>query len=281
MYILSKNGDYVVNRATYEYMCDSIEDLDKIPKEKITLGSTAIVICEGGIKVFFADGQDNWVEVTDDVGGGSGSSGGSEFKLTKDAIIAALGYTPAEARSEEGGEDNQKQFDDINDKIEDHEERIVKLEEESGSSSEQPVKPAGKMKLLNEVIADGTYAVLTLDKDDAENAYNLSNLYIEMEMKKGAKASSIRVAVNDIDVALINTAIATGTAPMKSSVKCEANGVLFAMNSAATNSATAAVNLQAYPIIGHGEVDAINNISIVSASAINFPKDSVIKVYGC
>ena len=63
MYALLKNGNYVVNRATYDYMCDSVEDLEKIPKEKMNLGSTALVITPGELKVFMCDGNDQWIEV--------------------------------------------------------------------------------------------------------------------------------------------------------------------------------------------------------------------------
>lgn len=63
MVILSKHGNYAVNRATYEYMCDSVEELENIPKDKMNLGSTALVITEGELKVFICNGEDKWVEV--------------------------------------------------------------------------------------------------------------------------------------------------------------------------------------------------------------------------
>lgn len=63
MFTLLKNGNYVVNRATYEYMCDDVADLDKIPKDKMNLGSTALVVTPGELKVFICDGKDNWIEV--------------------------------------------------------------------------------------------------------------------------------------------------------------------------------------------------------------------------
>lgn len=63
MYALLKDGKYVVNRANYEYMCDSVEDLEKIPKDRINLGTSALVITEGELKVFMANGKDEWVEV--------------------------------------------------------------------------------------------------------------------------------------------------------------------------------------------------------------------------
>lgn len=63
MYALLRDGKYVVNRANYEYMCDSIEDLEKIPKDRINLGTSALVITEGELKVFMANGNDEWIEV--------------------------------------------------------------------------------------------------------------------------------------------------------------------------------------------------------------------------
>lgn len=63
MFTLYKNGDYVINRTTYQYLCDSVEDLEKIPKDKINLGSTALVITPGELKVYMANGKDEWIEV--------------------------------------------------------------------------------------------------------------------------------------------------------------------------------------------------------------------------
>lgn len=63
MFTLYKNGDHVVNRATYQYICDSVEDLENIPKNKMNLGSTALVITEGELKVFAVNGKDEWIEI--------------------------------------------------------------------------------------------------------------------------------------------------------------------------------------------------------------------------
>lgn len=63
MFTLYKNGDHVVNRNTYHYLCDSIEDLEKIPKNKMNLGSTAIIIVDGELKVYATNGKDEWIEI--------------------------------------------------------------------------------------------------------------------------------------------------------------------------------------------------------------------------
>lgn len=62
MFTLVSRGGYVVNNATYEYMCDTKEDLEKIPHNKINQGSIAIVI-EEGLKVYMANSKDEWIEV--------------------------------------------------------------------------------------------------------------------------------------------------------------------------------------------------------------------------
>ena len=43
-------------------MCDTKEDLEKIPHNKINQGSIAIVI-EEGLKVYMANSKDEWIEV--------------------------------------------------------------------------------------------------------------------------------------------------------------------------------------------------------------------------
>lgn len=63
MFTLLKNGDHAVNRTTYQYLCDGVEDLEKIPKNKMTLGSTALVIVDGELKVYASNSKDEWVEI--------------------------------------------------------------------------------------------------------------------------------------------------------------------------------------------------------------------------
>lgn len=63
MFYLTKYGDESTNRATYEYVCDSIEDLEKIPKNKINLGSIVVLVEEAGLRVFMANGNKEWKEV--------------------------------------------------------------------------------------------------------------------------------------------------------------------------------------------------------------------------
>lgn len=62
------------NNIAYEFMCDTIADLDKIESRYITMGSVAIVI-EGsaGFEVYMANSQKKWINI-----GSSGSSSSDE-----------------------------------------------------------------------------------------------------------------------------------------------------------------------------------------------------------
>lgn len=60
---MTKCGDRD-NEITYEHICDTVADLDKIEKKYATLGSVAIVIKgESGLEVYIADGQRQWVNL--------------------------------------------------------------------------------------------------------------------------------------------------------------------------------------------------------------------------
>ena len=63
MNIMTKFGEKV-NRATYQHMCDTVEDLQNIPEREITLGSIAIVVNgEDGLTAYLADSKKKWVKV--------------------------------------------------------------------------------------------------------------------------------------------------------------------------------------------------------------------------
>lgn len=97
MFKLYKNGNYTTKNATFDYICDSVEDLENIPKSKSNLGSSAIIIDEEeGVRVYMCNSKDIWVEITDDIdsiieGDGETSSGESSYVLTKEKINKALG----------------------------------------------------------------------------------------------------------------------------------------------------------------------------------------------
>lgn len=63
MFYMTRYGDESTNRATYEYYSDDINDLEKIPKNKINLGSYVVVIQDSGLKVFMANSDKEWIEV--------------------------------------------------------------------------------------------------------------------------------------------------------------------------------------------------------------------------
>lgn len=75
-YIMAKRGMHD-NVVTYEHYCDYTSDLPNIPKEYSTLGSVAIVIHgeAGGLEVYIADSNEEWVAFAI----GSNGSGGSEI----------------------------------------------------------------------------------------------------------------------------------------------------------------------------------------------------------
>ena len=57
MNILSKFGE-AVNVATYQHICDNVEDLQKIPMDQINLGSRAYIIATG--ELYIANSDKEW-----------------------------------------------------------------------------------------------------------------------------------------------------------------------------------------------------------------------------
>lgn len=81
--IMSKRGTQD-NVITYEHYCDTKADLANIPKDQITLGSTAVVLQDedGSLGVYIAGSDKQWIAVA--MSGGSGSdSGQSNDNLKK------------------------------------------------------------------------------------------------------------------------------------------------------------------------------------------------------
>ena len=61
--IMSKRGQ-ADNVITYEHICDTTADLDKIDPKYITLGSIALVLKgSAGIEVYMATSDKEWVEL--------------------------------------------------------------------------------------------------------------------------------------------------------------------------------------------------------------------------
>lgn len=61
--IMTKRGQ-IDNAVTYEHICDTAADLDKIDPKYITLGSVAIVLKgDVGIEIYMAGSDKQWVEL--------------------------------------------------------------------------------------------------------------------------------------------------------------------------------------------------------------------------
>ena len=73
MNILVKRGS-LDNVITYEHYCDAKADLANIPKNQITLGSTAVVLQDedGGLGIYIAGSDKEWVAVSTSANGSSG-----------------------------------------------------------------------------------------------------------------------------------------------------------------------------------------------------------------
>ena len=83
MTIMSKRGN-LDNVVTYEHICDTTADMQKIDSKYITLGSTCIVISgdTGGMEVYLADSNKTWSPLGMISGGGGGGGGGSGSGIT-------------------------------------------------------------------------------------------------------------------------------------------------------------------------------------------------------
>lgn len=78
MTIMSKRGN-LDNVVTYEHICDTRDDMDDIDPKYITLGSTAIVIKgSGGLEVYMATSDKEWVSLASISGGDNTDEGSDE-----------------------------------------------------------------------------------------------------------------------------------------------------------------------------------------------------------
>lgn len=60
MYAIIKRDDNVTYNVN-EYMCDTVADLDSLPK--CAPGSTAIILEEGNVTVFMKNTEGKWVKL--------------------------------------------------------------------------------------------------------------------------------------------------------------------------------------------------------------------------
>ena len=52
------------NEVVYEFMCDTVDDLDSLDRKYITLGSIAIVLQgAAGLEVYMANSSKEWIQL--------------------------------------------------------------------------------------------------------------------------------------------------------------------------------------------------------------------------
>ena len=75
MNVMTKQGSQD-NMITYEHYCDRKVDLANIPKNQITLGSTAIVLQDenDSMGIYIAGSDKQWYEISTSTSGGNGSN---------------------------------------------------------------------------------------------------------------------------------------------------------------------------------------------------------------
>ena len=78
MNIMTKRGS-LDNIVTYEHYCDSYSDLSNIPENETTLGSVAVIVNgqSGGLEVYMANSNKEWILLSSGAGGGGGGSSDS------------------------------------------------------------------------------------------------------------------------------------------------------------------------------------------------------------
>ena len=62
MYKMTKRG-VQDNNVTYEFFCDSDQDLQNIDPHYITLGSTAIILNQGALSIYIANSNKEWIDI--------------------------------------------------------------------------------------------------------------------------------------------------------------------------------------------------------------------------
>ena len=62
--IMTKRGN-ADNIVTYEFICDTVTDLNKIDPQYVTMGSIATVISgESGFEVYMANSSKQWINIS-------------------------------------------------------------------------------------------------------------------------------------------------------------------------------------------------------------------------
>lgn len=89
MNIMTKRGQ-MDNIVTYQYYCDTANDLQDIPQQHTTLGSVAIVLSgsDGGLQIYIANSNKQWNQLTSIGGSGGGSNIDLSNYLLKSDIAA-------------------------------------------------------------------------------------------------------------------------------------------------------------------------------------------------
>lgn len=100
MNIMTKRGS-LDNVVTYEHVCDTTADLQHISSEYTTLGSIALVLQgnSGGIEVYIATSNKEWIPIT--IGTGSGNGG---VNTSNDTVTAATLLSGVTAHDRTGQE---------------------------------------------------------------------------------------------------------------------------------------------------------------------------------
>lgn len=85
--IMAKRGA-LDNIITYEHICDTIADMDNIPQNEITLGSTCTVIKgeNDSIEIYMANSNKEWNRVN--LATSSGATPGEESDIDMSAVDA-------------------------------------------------------------------------------------------------------------------------------------------------------------------------------------------------
>lgn len=87
MNIMTKRGN-VDNIVTYEHICDTRADMEKIDQQYITLGSVCIVLAgtDGSLEVYMSNSQKEWKSIMDGIGGGN--TGDNALQETIQNLVA-------------------------------------------------------------------------------------------------------------------------------------------------------------------------------------------------
>ena len=86
--VMTKRGS-LDNVVTFEHYCDTVADLQNIPKDQMSLGSVAIVLQgeDNGLEVYMATTGKQWVPLFENGGSDeSGFRGAPYFRVEPDGV---------------------------------------------------------------------------------------------------------------------------------------------------------------------------------------------------